>query len=154
MSNTQMNDPSLEQVATSAVTYLGDDQAPLPLKILSFLLFAFGILAFVGSLFLWGEGFILRPPDGINIALPIADMVINAPASIVAAVGLWRMRRYGYLGGYFVAGFYLYASTFILWDAFAERPFGFWAIVIPQVVAVLVALALLIYLPRLRGYFR
>lgn len=86
--------------------------------------------------------------------MPIADIVVNTPASVLAAVGLWRLRRYGYLAGYFVAGFYLYASVFILVEAFAERPSDFWAIVIPQALAVLVAFALLIYLPRIRGHFR
>lgn len=129
-------------------------KGPLMLKILSILLFAFGVLAFVGSAFLWGEGFILRPPAGVSIALPIADIVINAPASILAAIGLWQLRRYGYLAGYFVAGFYLYASAFILVEALWERPPDFWAIFVPQILAVLVALTLLVYLPRVRDLFR
>jgi ABC-type Na+ efflux pump permease subunit len=90
----------------------------------------------------------------MSVALPIADILVNAPASIVAAIGLWRLRRYGYLGGYFVAGFYLYASVFILVEAFTEQPPEFWAIVVPQVLAVAVALTLLFYLPRIRAQFR
>lgn len=130
------------------------EATPLFLKLLSVLLFAFGILALFGSIFLWGEGFILRPLAGVDISLPIADILINAPASILAAVGLWRLRRVGYLASYFVAGFYLYASVFILVDVFVERPPEFWAILIPQVLAVLVALTLLLYLPLIRYLFR
>lgn len=127
--------------------------APLVLKVLSGLLMAFGIFAFGGSSFLWGQGFILDPPAGMSVALPLADILINAPASIIAGVGLWRLRRYGYLAGYFVAGFYLYASTFIIVEAFEQHPADFWAILVPQVLAVVVAMALLIYLPQVRKHF-
>lgn len=124
------------------------------LTLLAIILFLFGLLAFFGSLFLWGQGFILAAPPGLNVALPAADILVNAPASILAAVGLWRLRRYGYLAAYFVAGLYLYASVFILIEAFAGRPPDFWAIVVPQALAVLVALVLLLYLPRVRRLFR
>lgn len=127
--------------------------APLVLKVLSGLLMAFGIFAFGGSSFLWGQGFILDPPAGMSVALPLADILINAPASMIAGVGLWRLRRYGYLAGYFVAGFYLYASTFIIVEAFEQHPADFWAILVPQVLAVVVAMALLIYLPQVQKYF-
>lgn len=128
--------------------------AARPLKWLGGLLVAFGLFAIAGSIFLWGQGFILRPPEGVNVALPLADILINGPASIVAGVGLWRRRRFGYLAAYFVAGIYLYASAFILVEAFQERPPDFWAIVVPQVAAVLVAVVLLLYLPRVRRQFR
>jgi hypothetical protein len=137
-----------EQIAGNA------DSTPLGLKVLGGLLSAFAIFAFGGSAFLWGRGFILDPPAGTSIALPLADILINAPASMVAGIGLWRLRRYGYLAGYFVAGLYLYASTFIIVEAFEQRPPDFWAILVPQLLAVVVAVALLVYLPRTRGYFR
>ena len=127
---------------------------PFFLTLLAIILFLFGLLAFFGSLFLWGQGFVLAPPPGINYALPVADIVVNAPASILAAVGLWRLRRYGYLAAYFVAGIYLYASVFILIDAFVERPPDFWTIIVPQALAVVVSVALLLYLPRVRSVFR
>lgn len=127
--------------------------APVALRVLAGLLMAFGVFAFGGSVFLWGRGFILDPPAGMSIALPLADILVNAPASLIAGIGLWQLRRYGYLAAYFVAGFYLYASTFIIVEAFERRPPDFWAILVPQVLAVLVAVALLVYLPRLRPCF-
>ena len=128
-------------------------ERPLPITVLSILLFIFGVFAFVGSVFLWGEGFILQAPEGADLAFPITDILVNAPASIVAAFGLWRLKRYGYLAGFFVAGFYIYASVYILLEVIqGGAPYPA-EIIVPQVLAVLVAVGLLIYPDRYRHLF-
>ncbi len=127
---------------------------PVPIKILSILLFLFGVFAFVGSMFLWGEGFILSFPEGVDYSFPIADILINAPASIIAAIGLWKLKRYGYAVSQFVAGFYIYASVEIFVDvAQAELPY-LMEIIFPQILAVIVAIFLIIYLWRVKDLFR
>jgi hypothetical protein len=129
---------------------------PAGVKVLSVILLLFGLMAFFGSLFLWGQGFLLDPPEGVDLSFPIADILINAPASIIAAVGLWRMKRYGYLASQFVAGFYIYASVEIFVDLCqhgAASTAEYWAILIPQVFAVLVAGLLIAYLWTLQDRF-
>jgi hypothetical protein len=128
-------------------------KSPFPVKLLAILLFLFGILAFAGSVFLWGEGFILDPPSGVDLAFPITDILVNAPASIAAAVGLWRMRRWGYAASQFVAGFYVYASVEIFVHVAQAGPPYAVEIVAPQVLAVLIAVALVAYLRRIREQF-
>lgn len=131
-----------------------DQAAPLPIKILAVVLFLFGLLAFFGSMFLWGQGFILQPPEDVELAFPITDMVVNAPASIIAAVGLWRLKRFGYWAAYFCAGFYLYASVYIFVEVAQGGPPYAVEILVPQVLAVLAAVALLILPERYRERFR
>jgi len=126
---------------------------PLPITVLSSLLFLFGIFAFVGSVFLWGQRFILQAPEGVDVAFPLTDILVNAPASIIAAVGLWRLKRFGYLAAYFVAGFYIYASVYIFIEVAQGGPPYPVEIVVPQVLAVLVAIGLLIYPERYRDRF-
>ncbi|MBN1978663.1 MAG: hypothetical protein JW918_14795 [Anaerolineae bacterium] len=128
-------------------------RAPLAVKILTILLFLFGLLAFAGSAFLWGEGFILNPPAGVDLAFPITDILVNAPASIAAAIGLWRMKQWGYVTSQFVAGFYIYASVEIFVHVAQAGPPYAVEIVAPQALAVLVAVALVVYLWRIRGRF-
>jgi hypothetical protein len=128
-------------------------ERPLPITILSILLFMFGVFAFVGSAFMWGEGFILQAPKGADLAFPIIDILINAPASILAAFGLWRLKRYGYLAGFFVAGFYIYASVYICLEVIQGGPPHPPEIIVPQVLAVLAAVGLLIYPDRYRWLF-
>jgi hypothetical protein len=130
-----------------------NSEPPIFVKILAILLSLFGLLAFAGSAFLWGEGFILNPPAGIDLAFPITDILVNAPASIAAAVGLWRMRQWGYTASQFVAGFYIYASVEIFVQVAQEGPPYAVEIVAPQALAVLVAVALVVYLWRIRDQF-
>lgn len=127
---------------------------PAPITALSILLFLFGLFAFVGSAFMWGEGFILQCPEGVNYGFPVTDILVNASASIVAATGLWRLKRYGYLASYFVAGFYVYASVYIFVEVIQTGPPYPMEIVAPQVLAVLVAIGLIVYPERFRERFQ
>ena len=126
----------------------------VPIKILSILLFLFGVFAFVGSMFLWGEGFILSFPEGVDYSFPIADILINAPASIIAAIGLWKLKRYGYAVSQFVVGFYIYASVEIFVDVAQAGPPYAMEIIFPQILAVIVAIFLIFYLWRVKDLFQ
>ena len=70
---------------------------------------------------------------------------------MIASMGLWGMRRYGYVASQFVAGFYIYASVEIFVDVVQGGPPYSIEIVLPQVMAVAVAVALIVYLWRIRG---
>ena len=127
--------------------------SPLPIRILALLLFVFGLLAFVGSLFLWGEGFILSFPEGVDYSFPIADILINAPASIIAAIGLWKLKRYGFVASQFCAGLYLYASAIIFAQIGQSDLPASIEIILPQALAILVAIFLIFYLWRVQDLF-
>jgi hypothetical protein len=127
--------------------------APLTVKILAILLFVFGLAAFFGSVFLWGEGFILSFPAGVDYSFPVTDILVNAPASIIASIGLWKLKRYGYIASQFVAGFYIYASVEIFVRVAQGGLSSSLAIIFPQVLAVLVASALVFYLWRIQSIF-
>ena len=127
--------------------------SPLGIKILSISLFLFSFFAFFGSLFMWGEGFLFSFPEGADFAYPITDILVNAPASLIAAVGLWKMKRFGYVASQFVAGFYIYASVEIFVHVIQEgSPYAL-AIVLPQVLAVIIGIALVIYLWQFQDTF-
>ncbi len=123
-------------------------------KILSILLFIFGLFAFIGSMFLWGEGFILSFPEGVDYSHPIADILINAPTSIIAAIGLWKLKRYGFVVSQFVAGFYIYASVEIFVKIFQGGLPNLPEIIFPQILAVIVAFFLVFYLWRVKDLFQ
>jgi hypothetical protein len=124
---------------------------PIPVKIMAGLLFLFGLAALFGSLFMWGEGFILTTPGDLSFAIP--DIFINAPASLIAAFGLWQMKRYGFAAAQFVAGLYLYASLKIFVMVAQENLPATAEIILPQALAVLVALGLVFYLWPIQDSF-
>lgn len=127
---------------------------PIGVRVLAVLLFLFGVFAFFGSLFMWGEGFLFSFPEGVDYAFPVTDILVNAPASIIAAIGLWQLRRYGYIASQFAAGFYVYASVEIFVHVIQEGPPYPLEIVAPQVIAVAVAVVLILYLWRIQSRFR
>lgn len=111
-------------------------------KILGIIFFFFGILALAGSLLLWGEGFYFHFPSDIDLALPTADIFINAPASILTGLGLWKSRKWGFAMAWFTAGIYLYASVEVFVWAVQEGNLSP-EIVFPQVLAVIAALVVI-----------
>jgi len=129
-------------------------QLPIAVKILAGVLFLFGLFAFIGSLFMWGEGFLFSFPSGVDYRFPITDVLVNAPASIIAAIGLWQGRKFGYVAAQFVAGFYIYASVEIFVMVFQAPPPYPLEILIPQVMAMIVAAFLVFYLWWLQESFR
>jgi hypothetical protein len=142
--NDVCNDPMSEMKTVSSI----------PIRVLSIMLFLFGVFAFVGSIFLWGEGFLLNFPEGVDYSFPIADILINAPASIIAACGLWRLKRYGFVASQFCAGFYLYASVEIFVKVGqGDLPASF-EIILPQVLAIVVAISLIFHLWQIQDIFK
>jgi uncharacterized membrane protein (DUF2068 family) len=133
------------------------ESTPVAIKVLAVVLFVLGVFAFVGSVTMWGEGFILSFPEGVDYAFPVTDILVNTTLSIAAAVGLWRLKRYGYVAGLMVAGFYLYASVYIVTEAVQDSPMPtgeFMALVVPMVLATLTAIALVVTLWREEARFR
>ncbi len=126
---------------------------PAGVSILAVVLFLFGLFAFFGSLFMWGEGFLLSFPPGVDYHFPVTDILVNAPASLLAALGLWKMRQWGYVAAQFVAGFYIYGSVEIFVMTIQKGPPFPIEIIIPQVAAVITAFFLVVYLWRIRARF-
>ena len=127
--------------------------SPWLVKLLAGLLILLGGFAGVGSLMLWGQGFLFAFPADIPLASPMADFFINFPLSVLAGIGLWRMRQYGYVAAQIVAGFYIYASMLIFVDMFQGRLPASPEIWGPQAFAVLMGLVLIFYLWPLRKKF-
>ncbi|MEJ2265461.1 MAG: hypothetical protein P8X95_18605 [Anaerolineales bacterium] len=126
---------------------------PTGVKVLAGVLFLLGLFAFFGSLFMWGEGFLLSFPPGVDYTFPITDILVNAPACFISAIGLWQGKRYGYVAAQFTAGFFVYASVEIFVTVFQEPPPYPLEILIPQIFAVIVAYFLVFYLWRFRDLF-
>jgi hypothetical protein len=126
---------------------------PAGVSVLVIVVFLFGLFAFFGSLFMWGEGFLLSFPPGADYHFPVTDILVNAPASFIAAIGLWKMKQWGYVAAQFVAGFYIYGSVEIFVMTIQQGPPFPIEIVVPQMAAVITALFLVFYLWPLRTRF-
>ncbi len=124
------------------------------IKILAVLLVLLGLFAGVGSLFLWGQGFLFALPKDVKLASPMADFFINFPTSILAGIGLWRMKKFGYVAAQFVAGFYIYASALIFVDMFQGAIPNTPEIWAPQLLAIVIGMVLVFGLWPVRDRFQ
>ena len=121
-------------------------------KVLGIIFILFGLLAIGGSLILWGEGFYLQFPPGVDLSLTTADIFINGPASILTGIGLWKKRKWGFASAWFTAGFYIYASVEIfVWAIQEGAPSP--AIIIPQALAVMAAVLVMVMTWKKRDSF-
>lgn len=124
------------------------------IRTLAVFLFIIGFFAFVGSIFLWGKGFILDFPKDVDYVFPVSDLLINVPTSIIAAVGLWRNKKYGYVASQIFSGFGLYASIEIFVKVIQGDLTNSAEIMIPQIITVALAMILIIYLWRIKEEFK
>ncbi|MHA2298693.1 MAG: hypothetical protein ACXAEU_07405 [Candidatus Hodarchaeales archaeon] len=136
------NKEVVEQLKNSEKEILTTNIAK-PAKILAVSLFTTGIFAAVGSLYTWGDGFLFTAPLGTDLSIFIADLVIAAPASLLAAAGYWRLRRWGVLAGLFVTGTYIYGSISVYVMVLQAGPPYDLTLVIPPVFGIGLSLALI-----------
>ncbi|NMC06867.1 MAG: hypothetical protein GYA24_16735 [Candidatus Lokiarchaeota archaeon] len=72
-----------------------------------------GIFAAVGALYRWGDGPLFSAAPGTDLELYIAELVVAAPAAILASVGMSRLRRWGMLLVLFTTGVLIYGSILV-----------------------------------------
>ena len=130
-----------------------EKKIPFPVKIISVVLIILGIFAGIGSLILWGQGFLFDFPKDVKLSTPVADFFINFPVSVIAGIGLWQMRKYGYIASQFAAGIYIYASVLIFADMVQGDLAATPEIWLPQGLAIAIGLILVFYLWTLRDQF-
>lgn len=82
-------------------------------KLFSWLFLSTGIFAIVGALYTWGDGPIYNQMDLLIVLVPWADLLITGPLSLLAALGVWKMRSWGFTLGLMVCGIYLFGSALV-----------------------------------------
>lgn len=89
-------------------------------KLFSIFFFTTGLFAFVGSLFCWGAGWLFEQTNLLNIILPLADLILTAPLSILTAYGIASQKYWGIYLGIFTSGIYSLGSILVfimvLWN--------------------------------------
>jgi len=129
------------------------NQKPKIFNILSIIFMLFGLFAIGGSVFLWGEGFYFDFPLTVDLALPTADIFVNGPVSILAGIGLWKMRQWGFVAAWMTAGIYLYASVEVFVWAWQEGSLTL-PILVPQLLAVIAALVVMAVCWKWKDHFK
>ena len=82
-------------------------------KFYSWLFLSTGIFAIVGALYTWGDGPIYHQKDLLAVLVPLADLLITGPLSLLAAYGVGKRLSWGTALGLMVCGIYLFGSALV-----------------------------------------
>lgn len=72
-----------------------------------------GLFAILGGLYTWGKGPLFVHNDLVEALVPWGDLLMTGPLSLLAAFGLLKNTRWGYLMGLMVCGIYLFGSNLV-----------------------------------------
>lgn len=72
-----------------------------------------GIFAIVGSLFTWGDGWLFSQSDLLKSLIPLADLIVTGPISIISAFGIWNQKRWGIYLAMMCSGIYIFGSALV-----------------------------------------
>jgi len=86
---------------------------PLTHSLFTWLFLTTGIFAIVGSFYCWGEGWLFSQRNLSNVLIPLADLIVSGPLSIISAYGLWSKRGWGIYAALLSSGVYLFGSVLV-----------------------------------------
>jgi len=111
------------------------------MRLFAFLFLLTGIFAIAGSLFCWGKGWLFAQTDLQTVMIPMADLLLTGPLSLLTSSLLFLKKSSGILLGLITSGTYLLGSVLvfiiIFWNGL---PYPV-ELVIPSVSGLVIALA-------------
>lgn len=112
------------------------------------LFFTTGIFAVAGSLVSWGEGWLFSQSRLSTVLLPLGDLILTGPLSLVSAYALWSKRGWGIYTGLLTSGIYLFGSVLVfislIWTG---KPYPL-RLIIPPIFGVSIAVSFVIWVMR------
>jgi hypothetical protein len=82
-------------------------------RISTFFFFMTGIFAIIGALYAWGDGFLFDQKNLSIVLIPLADLLVTGPLSLLAAYGIGSKKDWGHIIGLMVCGIYLFGSALV-----------------------------------------
>ena len=113
--------------------------------IFAWLFLTTGVFAIVGSLYTWGDGPLFSEVDLVDFQLPMADLLLTGPLSIIASIGIWKQKKWGRALGLMAGGIFVFGSIEVyiglIWNGPPFPP----ELIIPPLFGIGIAVAFLIY---------
>jgi hypothetical protein len=117
-------------------------------SLFAWLFFTTGVFAIIGSLFSWGEGWLFNQFNLSNGLIPLGDLILTAPLSLIAACGLWFKKVWGIYTGLLTSGIYIYGSLLVfisvVWNG---RPYPI-QLIIPPIFGLSIAIFYFIWVVK------
>jgi len=82
-------------------------------KLFAWLFITTGIFAIAGALYTWGDGWLFAEQSLFKKLIPLADLVVAGPISLMAGYGIGTKKRWGAIAGLVSCGIYLFGSVLV-----------------------------------------
>lgn len=114
-------------------------------KISGYLFLSTGIFALISSLFAWGNGWLFSIKNLDLFLMPMADLIVIGPVSIISAIGILKLKKWGAKFGILTAGAYIFSSVLVFIKLYWHgQPFPL-KLIIPSVTGFIFGISFFIY---------
>ncbi|MDX2190641.1 MAG: hypothetical protein SFY32_12330 [Bacteroidota bacterium] len=110
-------------------------------KIFAIFFLGTGVFALIGSIYTWGEGPIYYQVQFEKVWLPLADLIVTGPLSIISVIGLWKQKKWGLIAGLVTSGVYILGSVMVYIQIIWTGPPYKLQLVIPSLFGTAIALS-------------
>jgi len=80
-------------------------------RIFGILFILTGIFAIAGGLYTWGDGSIFSQTELLTVLIPVADIILTGPISLISGYGILKKLNWGKVLGLFTSGIYIFGSV-------------------------------------------
>ena len=109
-----------------------------------------GIFAISGGLYTWGDGSIFSQTELLTVLIPLADILLTGPVSLVSGYGILSDQTWGRVFGLLTSGIYLFGSVLVLITIVWNRDYSVFLIV-PAVSGGLIGAGFVAFTLKERG---
>jgi hypothetical protein len=109
-----------------------------------------GIFAIAGGLYTWGDGSIFSQKELLTVLIPLADILLTGPVSLVSGYGILSDQTWGRVFGLLTSGIYLFGSALVLITIVWNRDYSVFLIV-PAVSGGLIGAGFVAFTLKERG---
>jgi len=93
-------------------------------RVFAILFLIIAVFAVIASLFTWGSGYLFSEEISSRSLLPIVDLLVTFPLSVLSGIYLLKNRSIGYILGLVLAGTLLFGSVAVYVSIYIENEYN------------------------------
>lgn len=102
-----------------------------------------GFFAIAGGFYTWGQGNIMHQNELIQVLIPLADVILTGPLSIICGIGILKSQGWATILGIATSGIYIFGSLMVFITLFWNKSFSMY-LFIPAISGLMIGLGFII----------
>jgi len=106
-----------------------------------------GVFAIAGGFYTWGDGSILSQTELLKVLIPLADIILTGPVSLICGYGIFKNTNWGRILGLFTSGIYTFGSFLVFITIVWNDDYSLFLIV-PSISGFFIGLSFVLFIFR------